>query len=221
LRVMQDREVRRVGGHEAFHVDVRVLAATNKNLAEEVAEERFREDLFYRMNVVTLTLPPLRDRRGDVPLLANHAMKKFAHLADGKVKEITRETMEVLVDYPWPGNVRQLESAIERAILLCDSDKITPSDLPAEVVSRKVPTRGGGALQNSTTRPDRFELPTEGINFETFERDLILQAMEKSDWVIAKAAKMLGMSYRTLQYRLDKFGLKKPEGKSPAQSSVE
>lgn len=214
LRVLQEREVRRVGGNESFHVDVRLIAATNRNLAEEVGEGRFREDLYYRVNVVTITLPPLRDRRPDIPLLANHTLARFSHLSGGRVKEISREAMEVLLDYSWPGNVRQLESAIERAILLCEGDKIMPRDLPQEVLARKTP----GRIDRS--RGDRFEIPSEGLNFEHFERDLILQAMEKSDWIIAKAAKMLGMSYRTLQYRLDKFGLKKPEGKSgsPAEA---
>ncbi len=211
LRVMQEREVRRLGSNESFRVDVRLVAATNRNLAEEVAEGRFREDLYYRVNVVTITLPPLRERRSDIPLLANHALAKFARLADGRVKEISREAMEKLLDYSWPGNVRQLESAIERAILLCESDKIMPKDLPQEVLARKIPGRGG-----DRTRPEKFEIPAEGLNFEQFERDLILQAMDKADWVIAKAAKMLGMSYRTLQYRLDKFGIKRPELRSPA-----
>ena len=210
LRVMQEREIRRVGGNESFRVDVRLVAATNKNLAEEVAEERFREDLYYRVNVVTITLPPLRDRRGDIPLLASHALGKFSHLAEGRAIEITREAMEVMIDYAWPGNVRQLESAIERAILLCEGDKIMPRDLPQEVLSRKTTVKPG-----ERQRSDKFEIPADGINFETFERDLILQAMEKSDWVIAKAAKMLGMSYRTLQYRLDKFDLKRGEAKPP------
>src|SRR5215469_2966397 len=214
LRVMQEREIRRVGGNESFRVDVRLIAATNKNLAEEVAEERFREDLYYRVNVVTITLPPLRDRRGDIPLLANHALAKFAHLAEGRSIEISREAMEVMLDCAWPGNVRQLESAIERAILLCEGDKILPRDLPEEALSRK---RAGKLGERQ--RGDRFEIPIEGINFENFERDLILQAMEKTDWVIAKAAKMLGMSYRTLQYRLDKFGLKRGESKaSPVEA---
>jgi two-component system response regulator PilR (NtrC family) len=214
LRVLQEREVRRVGGNESFHVDVRLIAATNRNLAEEVGEGRFREDLYYRVNVVTITLPPLRDRRPDIPLLADHTLARFGHLSGGRVKEISREAMEVLLDYSWPGNVRQLESAIERAILLCEGDKIMPRDLPQEVLSRKTPGR------TDRSRGDRFEIPSEGLNFEHFERDLILQAMEKTDWIIAKAAKMLGMSYRTLQYRLDKFGLKKPEGKSgsPAEA---
>jgi transcriptional regulator with GAF, ATPase, and Fis domain len=211
LRVLQEREVRRVGGNESFHVDVRLIAATNRNLAEEVAEERFREDLYYRVNVVTITLPPLRERRSDIPLLANNTLARFGHLSGGKVREISREAMEVLLDYSWPGNVRQLESAIERAILLCEGDKILPRDLPQEVLARKQVgkadrSRGG----------DRFEIPPEGINFENLERDLILQAMDRADWVIAKAAKMLGMSYRTLQYRLDKFGIKKPDGKAAA-----
>jgi two-component system response regulator PilR (NtrC family) len=208
LRVLQEREVRRVGGNEPVRVDVRLVAASNRNLAEEVAQERFREDLYYRLNVVTITLPPLRDRRTDVPPLANHTLERFAHLANGRVKEISREAMEVLLDYSWPGNVRQLESAIERAILLCEGDKILPRDLPQEVLKRQTlgkADRGRGG--------DRFEIPADGINFEHFERDLIVQAMEKTDWVIAKAAKLLGMSYRTLQYRLDKFGLSKPEGK--------
>ncbi|HKM99048.1 MAG TPA: sigma-54 dependent transcriptional regulator [Candidatus Binataceae bacterium] len=209
LRVLQEKEIRRVGGNESFRVDARLVTATNKNLAEEVAEERFREDLYYRVNVVTITVPPLRDRRGDIALLANHALAKFGHLAEGRVKEISREAMEVLLDYSWPGNVRQLESAFERAILLCEGDKIMPRDLPQEVLSRKTLGKSGERI-----RTDKFEIPSEGMNFENFERELISQAMEKSDWVIAKASKMLGMSYRTLQYRLDKFGLKRGELKS-------
>jgi DNA-binding NtrC family response regulator len=119
--------------------------------------------------------------------------------------------MEILLDYSWPGNVRQLESAIERAILLCEGDTITPRDLPQEVLARKTLAKAG----ERGPRSDKFEIPSEGINFENFERELILQAMDKSDWVIAKACKMLSMSYRTLQYRLDKFGIKRPESKAP------
>src|SRR6267154_1582295 len=208
LRVLQEKELRRVGGNDSFRIDVRLVAASNRNIVEEVGEGRFREDLYYRVNVVTVTLPPLRDRRGDIPLLANHALAKFGHLAQNRVKEISREAMEVLLDYPWPGNVRQLESAIERALLLCEGDRIMPKDLPQEVLARKMPARGV-----ERPRSERFEMPAEGINFENLERDLILQAMERAEWVIAKAAKMLGMSYRTLQYRLDKFGIKKPDGR--------
>ncbi len=206
LRVLQEKELRRVGGNDSFRIDVRLVAASNRNLAEEVGEGRFREDLYYRVNVVTVTMPPLRERRGDIRLLANHALTKFGHLAEGRVKEISREAMEVLLDYSWPGNVRQLESAIERAILLCEGETVMPRDLPQEVLSRKTPGKSG-----DRQRGDKFEIPAEGLNFETFERDLILQAMEKTDWVIAKAAKMLGMSYRTLQYRIDKFNLKRGE----------
>ena len=208
LRVLQEKEVRRVGGNESFHVDMRLVAATNRNLAEEVAEQHFREDLYYRVNVVTITLPPLRSRRSDIPVLANHFLARFSPMSGGRVKEVSRETMEVLLDYSWPGNIRQLESAIERAVLLCDGDAITPRDLPAEVLSKKSITRPG-----ERGRGERFEIPPEGINFDTLERDLIMQAMEKADGVIAKAAKMLGMSYRTLQYRLEKFGVKKAESR--------
>jgi DNA-binding NtrC family response regulator len=164
---------------------------------------------------VTVTLPPLRDRRGDIPLLANHALAKFGHLAEERVKEISREAMEVLLDYSWPGNVRQLESAIERAILLCEGDKIMPRDLPQEVLSRKTPGKPG-----DRQRGDKFEIPSEGFNFETFEREAILQALERNDWVIAKAAKMLAMSYRTLQYRIDKFGLKRGEQSKQAPTEA-
>ena len=219
LRVLQEKEVRRVGGNESFRVDVRLVAATNRNLAEEVAEQRFREDLYYRVNVVTITLPPLRERASDIPLLATHFLAKYSGLAGGRVKEVAREAMEVLLDYSWPGNIRQLESAIERAVLLCDGDRITPRDLPAEVLARKAIGRPAGAA-GVAVRPDHFEIPAEGINFDNFERELIVQAMERADGVIAKAAKLLGMSYRTLQYRLEKFGMKKgdtrlPESKLP------
>jgi DNA-binding NtrC family response regulator len=142
-------------------------------------------------------------------LLANHALARFTHLAGGRVKEISREAMAVLLDYSWPGNVRQLESAIERALLLCEGERITPDDLPKEVRERKAV----GRIDRSRASGG-FEIPPEGINFEHLERDIIYQAMEKADWVIAKAAKMLGMSYRTLQYRLDKFGLKKLDSKN-------
>ena len=154
-------------------------------------------------------------RRGDIPLLANHALAKFGHLAEGRVKEIGREAMEVVLDYSWPGNVRQLESAIERAILLCEGEKVMPRDLPEEVLSRKTPGRSG-----ERQRGDKYEIPSEGFNFETFERDAILQALERNDWVIAKAAKMLAMSYRTLQYRIDKFGLKRGEQPRPIPPDI-
>lgn len=213
LRVLQEKELRRVGGNESFHVDVRLVAATNRNLAEEVAEGRFREDLYYRVNVVTITLPPLRERRSDIPILVQHFLSKHTNLTGGRTLEMSREAMEVLLDYSWPGNIRQLESAIERAILLCEGDKLMPRDFPQEVLARKTLSRGG-----ERQRLDKPELPMEGINFEEHERDWILQAMERSEWVIAKAAKMLGMSYRTLQYRLEKFGLKKADSKSePAE----
>ncbi|SRR5579875_763982 len=210
LRVLQEKEIRRVGGNESFPIDVRLIAATNRDLAQEVAEGRFRQDLYYRVNVVQIVLPPLRERRSDIPLLANHFLRMFSHLSGGRVKEISREAMEALLDYSWPGNIRQLESAIERAVLLCEGSTITLADLPNEVRERKRP-----GVRTDRGRSDRYELPPTGINFENFERDLILQAMDRSDWVIAKAAKLLGMSYRTLQYRLEKFGLKKPDTSVP------
>src|ERR1700683_1876400 len=152
LRVLQEKELRRVGGNDSFRIDVRLVAASNRIIPEG---------------------------GGGGGLWSGYA---------------------------GPGNVRQLESPSERAILLCETDMVTPRDLPEEVLSRKTPGRGG-----ERQRGDRYEIPSEGFNFETFERDAILQALERNDWVIAKAAKMLAMSYRTLQYRIDKFGLKRGE----------
>ena len=154
LRVLQEKELRRVGGNDSFRIDVRLVAASNRNIAEEVGEGRFREDLYYRINVVTVTMPPLRDRRGDIPLLANHALAKFGHLAEGRVKEIGREAMEVLLDYSWPGNVRQLESAIERAILLCegrhgDAARFAGGSAVAQEAGAQRRASAGGPLRDS------------------------------------------------------------------------
>ena len=148
LRVLQEKELRRVGGNDSFRIDVRLVAASNRNIVEEVGEGRFREDLYYRINVVTVTLPPLRERRGDIPLLANHALAKFGHLAEGRVKEIGREAMEVVLDYSWPGNVRQLESAIERAILLCEGEKVTA----ARFAGGSPVAQDAGAQRRASTR---------------------------------------------------------------------
>src|SRR5256714_13796301 len=200
LRALQERRIRRVGGTYELPIDVRVVAATNRDLRAMVADGRFRDDLYYRVNVLSIDVPPLRERREDIPVLLDYFLKKHTRNTSRLVKGLTPETRRLMMDYSWPGNVGQLESAIERAILLCEGDLITIEDLPLEVRQEARPTAEGA-----------FKLPPEGINFEDVERDLIIQAMEQTDYNITKSAKLLGLTFRTLQYRLEKFGIKRPE----------
>ncbi|HXC72902.1 MAG TPA: sigma-54 dependent transcriptional regulator [Pyrinomonadaceae bacterium] len=202
LRALQERKIRRVGGTHEINVDVRVIAATNRDLRAMVSDGRFRDDLYYRINVLSIDVPPLRERREDIPVLIEYFLKKHTKNTSRLVTGLTAETKKLMNDYSWPGNVRQLESAIERAILLSEGDQITPDDLPTEVRQEVGPTAEGA-----------FKLPAEGINFEEVERNLITQAMEQTDYNITRAAKLLGLTFRTLQYRLEKFGIKKPDGR--------
>ncbi len=202
LRALQERKIRRVGGTHEMNVDVRVIAATNRDLRAMVADGRFRDDLYYRINVLSIDVPPLRERREDIPVLIDFFLKKHTKNTSRFITGLTAETRKLMMEYSWPGNVRQLESAIERAILLSEGDLITTEDLPTEVRQEVGPASEGA-----------FKLPAEGINFEDVERNLITQAMEQTDYNITKAAKLLGLTFRTLQYRLEKFGIKKPDGK--------
>lgn len=209
LRALQEREIRRVGGVKDIPVDVRVLAATNRDLLKMTEEKRFREDLYYRLNVLSIEIPPLRERRGDITVLIEYFIKKHTRGSDRKIA-IEPAARKLLHDYHYPGNVRQLESAIERAILLSENDTITLDDLPPEMSQVSTGTTamaaavgGDGHLQ--------FKLPPEGVNFEDVERSLIMQAMDRTDNNITKSAKLLGLTFRTLQYRLEKFGIKKDE----------
>src|SRR5678815_122503 len=202
LRALQERKIRRVGGTHEISVDVRVIAATNRDLRAMVSDGRFRDDLYYRINVLSIDVPPLRERREDIPVLIDYFLKKHTRNTSRLVTGLTAETKKLMNDYSWPGNVRQLESAIERAILLSEGDLITVEDLPTEVRQDVGPASEGA-----------FKLPAEGINFEDVERNLITQAMEQTDYNITKAAKLLGLTFRTLQYRLEKFGIKKAYGR--------
>jgi DNA-binding NtrC family response regulator len=200
LRTLQEKEVKRVGGTETIPVDVRVVAATNRDLESMMKAGQFREDLFYRLNVIPIVLPPLRERATDVPALVQRFLDKANAEHGTSVTEVSPAALDLLVRSPWPGNVRQLESVVERAVLLCEGHVIRPEDLPVEIRLQTAPA----------ARPYGFEIPYDGIDIEEFERQLIVQAMEKSGWVIAKAARLLGLTYRTLQYRLEKFGIRKP-----------
>ena len=202
LRALQEKQIRRVGGIRDIDVDVRVVAATNRDLLHMVEEKRFREDLYYRLNVLSIELPALRERRSDIPVLIDYFIKKHTRGTNRKIT-INTDARRRLDDYAYPGNVRQLESALERAILLCENDTVTVEDLPPEMTQL-----------STTASSDQFKLPPEGVNFEDVERSLIMQAMARTDNNITKSAKLLGLTFRTLQYRLEKFGYKKDEGES-------
>lgn len=195
LRVLQDKEIRRVGGKDNIKVDVRIIAATNKDLEKEVPKGGFREDLYYRLRVVTVGLPPLRDRKEDISSLVRFFIDKYNKEFGKRVKGISEGAIKALTDYHWPGNIRQLESAIERAVLMSDTDTISLNDIKGEL--RLSPDKGILGM----------DIPDEGINFEELERELIKKAMLKANNVAAKAARLLGMSYKTFWYRLEKFGI--------------
>lgn len=200
LRAIQEKEIRRVGGKVNLPLDVRIISATNRDLEQEIRKGHFREDLFYRLNVIRIVLPPLRERGSDIATLADFFVTKYRGSTGIQVEGIAKPALKLLLNYTWPGNVRQLESVIERAVLMAEGSIIQPDDLPVEITA--VAATGGVVP---------FELPPEGINFDEMEKALILKALERADWVIGKAAPLLGLSYKTLQYRLEKHGIEKPE----------
>jgi two-component system, NtrC family, response regulator PilR len=213
LRVLQDRRFRRLGGTEEVQADIRVIAATNQDLQKMVAESRFREDLYYRINVIQVHLPPLRDRKEDVPLLAEHFLNKYAQGIDKPVKGISHEAQALLSAYSWPGNVRELENVIERAVALEPSPLVLPESLPAHLRS------GGGnstkgAASSTAAQGGSGHLPdiNEGFDLEAlgeeFYRHYIALALKKSGGVQSRAAEMLGMSFRSFRYYAKKFNLR-------------
>ena len=206
LRVLQERRFRRVGGLEELQADIRVIAATNQDLTKAVAEGRFREDLFYRINVIPIALPPLRERREDIPLLAEHFLVKYAEQMEKPVSAISRPAMELLARYDWPGNIRELENVIERAVALEGTPSVQPESLPPGV-------RGGAVrVANAAAAAGHELLPAEGLDLEArvqeIERGYIAQALERANGVQVKAAELLGMSFRSFRYYVKKYNLR-------------
>jgi two-component system, NtrC family, response regulator len=199
LRVLQTREFERVGGTSSIKVDVRVVAATNRDLAAEVKAGRFREDLYYRLNVVAVTLPPLRRRRGDIPALAAHFIEKYGKAYGKDIKGLTPGTLNAMLGHDWPGNVRELENAIERGVVLCKGSELTADDLPATLRGPRPVLREAGGL-----------IP--GATLAEIEREAILRTLELLGGSTSRAAEMLGISVRKIQYRLKEFAGEKPEG---------
>ena len=205
LRVIQEREFERVGGVKTIRADVRIIAATNKDLEEEVAEGRFREDLYYRLNVIPIHLPPLRERTDDIPLLIKHFLDKYLNGKPQKKVEFSKKALPSLMRYRWPGNVRELENLVERMVVLSDSGVIDVADLPEKVIA-------GGTTASSVL--PLIDLPETGIDLSTavneFERSIIVQALNKSNWVKNRAAKLLHVNRTTLVEKIKKQKLQKP-----------
>jgi transcriptional regulator with PAS, ATPase and Fis domain len=193
LRFLEEKTFKRVGGLADVRVDVRVVAATNRDLEEEVKSGKFREDLFYRLQVMPIQLPPLRERRGDIPLLAGYYVDRFNGEFRKRVRGLSPAAKAVLEQYQWPGNVRELRNAIERAMLLADREWLEPEDFTT--LTRSV-------------EPTQFRLPPGGVNLEDVERQLLTQALERAGGNQSQAAQLLGINRDQVRYRVEKFGLK-------------
>ena len=199
LRVLQEKEIQRVGGEETLKVDVRIVAATNRDLEKEVAEGNFREDLFYRLNVMPLNVPPLKERREDVPLLAQHFLTKFSDKNRKAIKGFVPLAMDMLVNYDWPGNVRELENAIERAVILATGEHITESQLPLNIIEQ---------YEDLEIRPTGTTQILDGTHsLEDIEKEAILAALNGSNGNKAEAARRLGVTRKTLHNKLKSYGL--------------
>ena len=198
LRFLEEKAFKRVGGSSDIKVDVRVIAATNRSLEEEVRKGRFREDLYYRLNVMVVPLPPLRERRRDIPLLINHYIETFNGEFRKKIKGVSAPALDALGSYGWPGNVRELRNAVERAMLLSESVELNESHFP-------VLSAPGGDVSSG------MNLPPAGINLEALERSLVVQALERSGWNQTRAATLLGLNRDQIRYRIEKFELEKPQ----------
>jgi two-component system response regulator PilR (NtrC family) len=209
LRFIQERNFRRVGGTAGISVDIRLIAASNKDVEKEVGEGRFRKDLFYRLNVIRINVPTLRERKSDMPMLVKHFLEKYSEEHGKKIKGISEEAINLLVEYDYSGNVRELENAIERAVTIETKDFISPDSLPPPIRDYvKMPLLSPASL--STDPAEAIKIPPEGINLERtvedFEKAIITEALKKAGGVKKKAAELLGLSFRSMRYRLSKYG---------------
>ena len=225
LRVLAEREIDRIGSVKSTPVDIRVITATHQNLEAAIEEGRFREDLYYRLNVIPLPLPPLRDRKTDIPLLVSHFLNQFN--GTGRSKTINEEAMNILGNYSWPGNIRELANFVERMVVLSIDSTITPRDLPDKVLGEvpkekwtplekdSEPTGNPTQiLQQSLRQSFHVGIPDEGINLkklvEGFEKELLIEALEKTGWVKNKAAILLSLNRTTLVEKLKKLKITNP-----------
>ncbi|OGP73545.1 MAG: two-component system response regulator [Deltaproteobacteria bacterium RBG_16_49_23] len=198
LRILQEKEFQRLGSNLTLKTDVRVIAATHRNLEEAMRKGFFREDLYYRLNVITIHLPPLRERKEDIPLLIDHFLKKYSELNQKKIQDLSKEARTLLLRYPYPGNVRELENLIERAVVLCRGEIINTQDLPFHLKEEKS-ERQWEASEKSRSLPD---------SLEEIERDLIVKALHQHQGVQTRAAESLGISERVLRYKIKKHRIR-------------
>jgi two-component system response regulator PilR (NtrC family) len=205
LRVIQEKSFLRVGGTENIEVDVRIIAATNRNLEDEVKSGNFREDLFYRLNVIQVPLPPLRQRKADIPLLADHFLRKYVKETGKSVRRIGAKALEYLMNYDYLGNVRELENIVERSVALETSNEIQAESLPGNVLNPEQ-HRERFSFKEAEKKFDQGGIALDQL-VDSFEKDLLLKALEKTQGARTKAARMLGISSRSMRYRLKKHGI--------------
>ena len=210
LRVLQEREIDKVGDTRPIKVDVRVIAATNRDLEKMIADGGFRDDLYYRLAVVSIRMPPLRERADDIPLLVDHFLDKHTERLGKPRPEVDKVVYAAFNRYAWPGNIRELENVIERALVLDRDGRIGIDDLPGRLRS---------ADQQVGTL--RMELPDEGISLEEVEKELLLAALQKHNWNQTRAANYLKITRSTLLYRMQKFGLERPRSADSAGEEPE
>ncbi len=225
LRVLSEREIDRIGGSKPIPIDVRVIAATHRNLEQAVLNGNFREDLFYRLNIIPIFMPPLRERRSDVPLLVDYFLDQLHKTKNQNGKTVSQEALDILSNYSWPGNIRELANFIERMVVLSPGPVINPRDLPAKVLGEtpkekwapleepELNESPAQLLQDSLKKSYTMSLPAEGMNLkmavENFERGLIMEALEQTDWVKNKAANLLGLNRTTLVEKLKKMNIRR------------
>jgi DNA-binding NtrC family response regulator len=209
LRVLQEREIDKVGDPRPLRVNVRVIAATNRNLRNLVEDKQFREDLFYRLSVIAIDLPTLCERKEDIPLLVDHFIHKCCRRQQVAPVSVSPEALEILTRYAWPGNVRELENLMERLVVLRKDSIVLPEHLPPELVQQK-PRIAKVAL----------DLPDEGIDLEEVEKEILLQALQRHRWNQTRAAHYLNITRKTLIYRMEKFGMREPDESDAAAPPV-
>ncbi len=199
LRALQEKKIERVGGTRPIKIEVRIIAATHRDLEKAIRKGSFREDLYYRLNVVLINLPPLRERKDDIPLLVEHFLRRYRSESQGRLKYVPPKTLDLLMRYNWPGNVRQLENVIERAVIMGKGDAILAQDLPLEI-------QKASELSYLTIPSGKLSLKER---VDELEKELILNALKQTGWVQTEAAELLGISRRIIRYKMEKYGIKR------------
>ncbi len=207
LRVIEDKNIAHVGGLETIQIDVRIISATNLDLWQEVSKSKFREDLYYRLNVIYLHLPPLRDRRDDIPMLIDFFIKRYMSIENIKISSIDEEVVKLLISFNWPGNVRQLENVLHHAMIMTDNEKLTLDDIPESIFS-STPAPQESSSGNLSGYIKKDNVIITDLDLEEMEKSQILKALEKARWKMSKAAELLGIHRNTLTQKMKKYRLK-------------